>query len=163
MRLLLVVAAALVDADNRVLIAQRPEGKALAGLWEFPGGKIEPDERPEDALIRELREELGIEVKAACLAPLTFASHAYDDFHLLMPLYICRKWQGFVQPREGQALKWARPTDLRDYPMPPADAPLIPPWSISWGKASGAASPPWVADAAGAPAPGYGPAALQSL
>jgi len=109
-----------------VLIAQRPEGKALAGLWEFPGGKLEPGERPEDALIRELREELGIEVKAPCLAPLTFASHAYDDFHLLMPLYICRKWQGFVQPREGQALKWVKPKRLRDYPMPPADAPLIP-------------------------------------
>ena len=127
MRLMLVVAVALVDADNRVLIAQRPPGKALAGLWEFPGGKIEPDERPEEALIRELREELGIEVKAPCLAPLTFASHAYDDFHLLMPLYICRKWQGFVQAREGQALKWAAPKALRDYPMPPADAPLIPP------------------------------------
>jgi len=126
-RLLLVVAVALVDSDNRVLIAQRPQGKALAGLWEFPGGKIEPDERPEDALIRELREELGIEVKAPCLAPLTFASHAYDDFHLLMPLYICRKWQGFVQAREGQALKWANPRALRDHPMPPADAPLIPP------------------------------------
>jgi 8-oxo-dGTP diphosphatase len=127
MRMLLVVAVALVDSDNRVLIAQRPEGKALAGLWEFPGGKIEPGERPEEALIRELREELGIEVKAACLAPLSFASHAYDDFHLLMPLYICRKWQGFVQPCEGQALKWVRPKALRDYPMPPADAPLIPP------------------------------------
>ena len=127
MRLLLVVAVALVDADNRVLIAQRPEGKQLAGLWEFPGGKIEPDERPEDALIRELREELGIEVKPPCLAPLAFASHAYDDFHLLMPLYICRKWQGFVQPRERQALKWVEPRRLRDYPMPPADAPLIPP------------------------------------
>src|ERR1700710_2006266 len=118
----LVVACALVDADKRVLIAQRPAGKALAGLWEFPGGKIEPGERPEEALIRELREELGIEVKAPCLAPLTFASHAYEDFHLLMPLYICRKWQGFVQPREGQALKWAPPKTLRDYPMPPADA-----------------------------------------
>ena len=127
MRLLLVVAVALVDSDNRVLIAQRPQGKALAGLWEFPGGKIEPDERPEDALIRECQEELGIEVKAPCLAPLTFASHAYDDFHLLMPLYICRKWQGFVQAREGQALKWANPRALRDHPMPPADAPLIPP------------------------------------
>ena len=127
MRLTLVVAVALVDTDNRVLIAQRPEGKALAGLWEFPGGKIEPNERPEDALIRELREELGIEVKAPCLAPLTFASHAYDDFHLLMPLYVCRKWQGFVQAREGQALKWVSPKALRDYPMPPADAPLIPP------------------------------------
>jgi 8-oxo-dGTP diphosphatase len=126
MRLLLVVAVALVDADGRVLIAQRPEGKQLAGLWEFPGGKLEPGEGPEDALIRELREELGIEVKAACLAPLTFASHAYPDFHLLMPLFICRRWDGFVQSREGQALKWVRAKALRDYPMPPADAPLIP-------------------------------------
>ena len=126
MRLLLVVAVALVDADDRVLIAQRPEGKQLAGLWEFPGGKLEPGERPEDALIRELREELGIEVKAACLAPLTFASHAYSDFHLLMPLFICRRWDGFVQSREGQALKWVRAKALRDYPMPPADEPLIP-------------------------------------
>jgi 8-oxo-dGTP diphosphatase len=125
-KLALVVAVALVDADGRVLIAQRPEGKALAGLWEFPGGKIEPGERPEEALIRELREELDIEVKAPCLAPLTFASHAYDDFHLLMPLYVCRKWQGFVRAREGQALKWVEPRRLRDYPMPPADAPLIP-------------------------------------
>jgi 8-oxo-dGTP diphosphatase len=126
MRLLLVVAVALVDADDRVLIAQRPEGKQLAGLWEFPGGKLEPGERPEDGLIRELREELGIEVKAACLAPLTFASHAYPDFHLLMPLFICRRWDGFVQSREGQALKWVKAKALRDYPMPPADAPLIP-------------------------------------
>ena len=126
MKLVTVVAVALVDADDRVLIAQRPEGKQLAGLWEFPGGKLEPGERPEDALIRELREELGIEVKLACLAPLTFASHAYDDFHLLMPLYICRKWEGFVQSREGQGLKWVRAKALRDYPMPPADAPLIP-------------------------------------
>jgi 8-oxo-dGTP diphosphatase len=126
MRLLLVVAVALVDADGRVLIAQRPEGKQLAGLWEFPGGKLEPGEGPEDALIRELREELGIEVKAACLAPLTFASHAYADFHLLMPLFICRRWDGFVQSREGQSLKWVRAKALRDYPMPPADAPLIP-------------------------------------
>jgi 8-oxo-dGTP diphosphatase len=126
MRLLLVVAVALVDADDRVLIAQRPEGKQLAGLWEFPGGKLEPGERPEDALIRELREELAIEVKAACLAPLTFASHAYSDFHLLMPLFICRRWDGFVQSREGQALKWVRAKALRDYPMPPADPPLIP-------------------------------------
>jgi 8-oxo-dGTP diphosphatase len=124
-RLLLVVAVALVDPDDRVLIAQRPEGKQLAGLWEFPGGKIEPGERPEDALIRELREELDIEVKAPCLAPLTFASHAYDDFHLLMPLYVCRRWEGFVRSREGQALKWVKPRSLRDYPMPPADAPLI--------------------------------------
>ena len=126
MRLLLVVAVALVDADDRVLIAQRPEGKQFAGLWEFPGGKLEPGERPEDALIRELREELGIEVKAACLAPLTFASHAYADFHLLMPLFVCRRWEGFVQSREGQTLKWVRAKTLRDYPMPPADAPLIP-------------------------------------
>ena len=126
MNLLLVVAVALVDADGRVLIAQRPEGKALAGLWEFPGGKLGANETPETALIRELREELGIEVKAACLAPLTFASHAYEDFHLLMPLYVCRRWEGFVRPLEGQALKWARPKDLRAYPMPPADEPLIP-------------------------------------
>lgn len=126
MKILTVVAVALVDTDGRVLLAQRPPGKALAGLWEFPGGKLEPGERPEEALIRELREELGIEVKAPCLAPLTFASHAYDDFHLLMPLWICRKWEGFVQAREGQALKWVRPKDLRDYPMPPADEPLIP-------------------------------------
>jgi len=126
LNLLLVVAAALVDADDRVLIAQRPEGKALAGLWEFPGGKLARSERPEDALIRELREELGITVKPACLAPLTFASHAYEDFHLLMPLYVCRRWEGFVRPLEGQALKWVRPKDLRSYPMPPADEPLIP-------------------------------------
>jgi 8-oxo-dGTP diphosphatase len=125
-RLLLVVAVALVDADDRVLIAQRPEGKQFAGLWEFPGGKLEPGERPEDALIRELREELGIEVKAACLAPLTFASHTYADFHLLMPLFVCRRWDGFVQSREAQALKWVRAKALRDYPMPPADGPLIP-------------------------------------
>ena len=127
MKLLLVVAVALVDADNRVLIAQRRAGKAMAGLWEFPGGKLEPGERPEDALIRELREELGIEVKAPCLAPLSFASHVYDDFHLLMPLYICRRWEGFVQPREGQSLKWVKAKALRDFPMPPADEPLIPP------------------------------------
>lgn len=125
-RVIHVVACALVDADGRVLIAQRPEGKALAGLWEFPGGKLEDGERPEDALIRELNEELGIEVKAACLAPLTFASHAYDDFHLLMPLYICRRWEGIVSAREGQALAWVAPRRLRDYPMPPADLPLIP-------------------------------------
>lgn len=126
MRLVVVVAAALIDADNRVLIARRPEGKALAGLWEFPGGKIDMGERPEDALIRELKEELGVEVKAPCLAPLTFASHAYEDFHLLMPLYVCRKWEGFVRPLDKQALKWVRAKDLRAYPMPPADAPLIP-------------------------------------
>ncbi|MCW2285312.1 8-oxo-dGTP diphosphatase [Rhodoblastus acidophilus] len=126
MKLLLVVAVALVDADNRVLIAQRPEGKTLAGLWEFPGGKIDPGERPEQALIRELREELGISVKEACLAPLTFASHGYPDFHLLMPLYICRRWEGHIAAREGQRLKWVAPPRLRDYSMPPADEPLIP-------------------------------------
>jgi 8-oxo-dGTP diphosphatase len=127
MKLLLVVACALIDADNRVLIAQRPEGKQLAGLWEFPGGKLDPGERPEDTLIRELAEELSITVKAPCLAPLTFASHAYDEFHLLMPLYVCRKWEGNVIPTEGQAVKWARARDLRNYAMPPADAPLIAP------------------------------------
>ncbi|WP_293868134.1 (deoxy)nucleoside triphosphate pyrophosphohydrolase [uncultured Alsobacter sp.] len=127
MKLLLVVAVALVDTDNRVLIAQRPEGKGMAGLWEFPGGKMEPGERPEETLIRELAEELGITVKEACLAPLTFASHAYDDFHLLMPLWICRRWEGVVTAREHKALKWVRPGRLRDFPMPPADEPLIPP------------------------------------
>jgi 8-oxo-dGTP diphosphatase len=127
MRMVLVVAVALIDVDGRVLIAQRPEGKQLAGLWEFPGGKVERDERPEQALIRELREELDIEVKEACLAPLTFASHAYEEFHLLMPLWVCRRWNGFVSPKEGQALKWVRSRDLRSYPMPPADEPLIPP------------------------------------
>jgi len=126
-RLLLVVAAALIDTDGRVLIARRPEGKELEGLWEFPGGKIDAGERPEEALIRELREELGVTVKAPCLAPLAFASHAYDDFHLLMPLYACRKWEGFVRPLDGQTLKWVWAKDLRHYPMPPADAPLIPP------------------------------------
>ena len=125
-KLTLVVACALVDADKRVLIAQRPPGKALAGLWEFPGGKLEPGERPEQTLIRELQEEIGITVKEACLAPLTFASHAYDDFHLLMPLYICRRWEGNVIAREGQTLAWVRPSKLRDYPMPPADIPLLP-------------------------------------
>jgi len=125
-RLLLVAAAALIDPDCRVLIAQRPQGKTLAGLWEFPGGKVEVDERPEAALIRELHEELGISVEEACLAPLTFASFAYQDFHLLMPLYICRRWSGFVEARENQALKWVLPKDLRVYSMPPADAPLIP-------------------------------------
>ena len=127
MKLTLVVACALIDADNRVLLAQRPQDKQLAGLWEFPGGKLEPGERPEPALIRELHEELGIDVKEACLAPLTFASHAYDSFHLLMPLYICRRWDGTVASKEGQALAWVRPNKLRDYPMPPADIPLIPP------------------------------------
>ena len=125
-RLLLVVAAALVDADGCVLVAQRPQGKQLAGLWEFPGGKVDAGERPEAALIRELHEELSITVREPCLAPLTFASHAYDDFHLLMPLYICRRWEGFVASREGQALKWLRPGQLRTLPMPPADEPLIP-------------------------------------
>ncbi|MGH6818220.1 MAG: (deoxy)nucleoside triphosphate pyrophosphohydrolase [Methylovirgula sp.] len=126
MKLVLVVAAALIDADGRVLIARRPEGKPLAGLWEFPGGKVDPDERPETALIRELAEELGIEVEEACLAPLTFASHTYEDFHLLMPLYVCRRWRGIVRAEAAQALKWVWPQDLRGYPMPPADAPLIP-------------------------------------
>ncbi len=125
-KLLLVVAVALIDADGRILLSQRPEGKALAGLWEFPGGKVEDGERPEHALIRELQEELGIKVEEACLAPLSFASHAYPDFHLLMPLYVCRRWTGSVSGLEGQALKWVRPNDLRAYPMPPADAPLIP-------------------------------------
>ena len=124
--LVLVVAAALVDSDGRVLIAQRPEGKSMAGLWEFPGGKIEADERPEDALIRELKEELGIAVKEACLAPFTFASHTYGAFHLLMPLYICRRWDGTPEPRHHAALKWVRPKDMKDYPMPAADLPLIP-------------------------------------
>ena len=126
LKLTLVVAVALIDTDNRILLAQRPEGKQLAGLWEFPGGKVEPGERPEETLIRELREELGIVVKEPCLAPLTFASHAYETFHLLMPLYICRRWEGFVQPLEGQALKWVKAGELRHYPMPPADEPLIP-------------------------------------
>jgi 8-oxo-dGTP diphosphatase len=124
-KLLLVVACALIDADRRVLIAQRPEGKAMAGLWEFPGGKIEAGERPEETLIRELGEELGIAVQEACLAPLTFASHSYEDFTLLMPLWVCRRWEGTPQGREGQALKWVLPTKLRDYPMPPADEPLV--------------------------------------
>lgn len=126
-RLLIVVACALVDPDSRILIAQRPEGKSLAGLWEFPGGKVDEGEAPEAALIRELREELGVETREACLAPLTFASHAYADFHLLMPLYVCRRWQGVPQSHEGQALKWVRAKALRDYPMPPADLPLIAP------------------------------------
>ena len=125
MKLTLVVACALIDTDNRVLIAQRPEGKTLAGLWEFPGGKVDVGERPEAALIRELKEELGIMVEEPCLAPLTFASHAYEDFHLLMPLYVCRKWEGVVSAREEQNLAWVRANKLRDYPMPPADIPLI--------------------------------------
>ena len=126
MNLILVAACALIDPDGRVLIAQRPEGKTMAGLWEFPGGKVEPGERPEESLIRELKEELGIVVKEECLAPLTFASHRYPDFHLLMPLYVCRRWEGIVAAREGQKLKWVWPKDLRNYPMPPADEPLIP-------------------------------------
>lgn len=127
MRLLLVAACALVDTDGRVLVAQRPAGKEFAGLWEFPGGKIEPGESPEQSLIRELREELGIDTQSSCLAPLTFASHSYEDFHLFMPLYVCRKWDGIVRPMEAQALKWLRPRDLRDLDMPPADLPLIAP------------------------------------
>ena len=126
MKLLLVTAVALIDPDGRVLLAQRPPGKSLAGLWEFPGGKVEPGETPELALIRELNEELGIDTWASCLAPLTFASHSYPDFHLLMPLFACRKWQGIPTPQEGQTLAWVRPQNLRDYPMPPADLPLIP-------------------------------------
>ncbi len=123
--LVLVAAVALVDADGRVLLARRPEGKPMAGLWEFPGGKVDPGETPETALIRELAEELGIDVAASCLAPFTFASHAYPEFHLLMPLYVCRKWSGILVPREGQSLAWVRPARLADYPMPPADKPLV--------------------------------------
>jgi 8-oxo-dGTP diphosphatase len=126
MKLVLVAAVALIDPDGRILLAKRPKGKSLAGLWEFPGGKVEAGERPEAALIRELREELGIDVEQSCLAPLAFASHAYEDFHLLMPLYVCRRWKGFVQAMEGQELKWVYAKSLRDYPMPPADLPLIP-------------------------------------
>lgn len=124
--ILLVVAAALVDRDNRVLLAQRPEGKTLAGLWEFPGGKVNLNETPEQALVRELEEELGIKVCLKCLAPFTFASHTYETFHILMPLYVCRNWEGEISPREGQTLKWVRPGNLNDYPMPPADVPFIP-------------------------------------
>ncbi len=126
MKVVLVSAVALIDRDGRVLLAQRPEGKAMAGLWEFPGGKVEPDETPEAALIRELHEELGIDTWQSCLAPLSFASHSYADFHLLMPLFACRKWSGIAQPREAQALKWVRAPDLHRYPMPDADLPLIP-------------------------------------
>jgi 8-oxo-dGTP diphosphatase len=122
----LVAACALIDADGRVLLAQRPSGKSMAGLWEFPGGKVEPQESPEACLVRELEEELGIVTKPACLAPLTFASHGYETFHLLMPLFICRRYEGVPVGREGQALKWVRPKHLHDYPMPPADKPLIP-------------------------------------
>lgn len=126
MKTVLVSAVALIDSDGRVLLAQRPEGKSLAGLWEFPGGKVESGETPEGALIRELQEELGIDTWASCLAPLSFASHSYADFHLLMPLFACRKWAGTPQSREGQALKWVHARDLKDYPMPAADVPLIP-------------------------------------
>jgi 8-oxo-dGTP diphosphatase len=124
-KLILVAACALVDTDGRVLIAQRPAGRPMAGLWEFPGGKVETGERPEETLIRELKEELGIVVTEACLAPLTFASHSYPDFHLLMPLYVCRRWEGLVTALEGQQLAWVRANRLRDYPMPPADEPLV--------------------------------------
>ncbi len=126
MKTLLVSAVALIDRDGRILLAQRPEGKSMAGLWEFPGGKVEHGETPEAALIRELEEELGINTWCSCLAPLSFASHTYDDFHLLMPLFACRKWQGTPHPKEGQTLKWVHVRDLRTYPMPPADIPLIP-------------------------------------
>lgn len=126
MKTLLVSAVALIDADGRVLLAQRPPGKSLAGLWEFPGGKVEPGETPEAALIRELKEELGIDTWRSCLAPLTFASHSYEDFHLLMPLFACRRWEGIATAQEGQTLAWVQPNRLRDYPMPPADLPLIP-------------------------------------
>ena len=124
-KIVLVAACALVDPDGRVLIAQRPQGKPMAGLWEFPGGKVESDERPEQTLIRELKEELGISVSEACLAPLAFASHGYPDFHLLMPLYVCRRWEGIVTAREAQQLAWVKPNRLRDYEMPPADVPLV--------------------------------------
>ena len=124
-KVVLVAACAMIDADGRVLLAERPEGKTMAGLWEFPGGKVEPGERPEQTLIRELNEELDVVVNESCLAPLTFASHAYPDFHLLMPLYVCRRWKGIVRAREGQRLVWVRPNRLKDYKMPPADEPLI--------------------------------------
>ncbi len=125
-KILLVVACALLDQDGRILLAQRPQGKSLAGLWEFPGGKVEQGETPEETLVRELHEELGITTKIACLAPLTFASHTYEAFHLLMPLYVCRRYEGIPHGREGQNVKWVKPQSLRDYPMPPADEPLIP-------------------------------------
>ena len=124
-KVVLVAACAMIDADGRVLLAERPEGKSMAGLWEFPGGKVEPGERPEQTLIRDLNEELDVVVNESCLAPLTFASHAYPDFHLLMPLYVCRRWEGIVRAREGQRLVWVRPNRLKDYKMPPADEPLI--------------------------------------
>ena len=126
MKMVLVAAVALIDPDGRVLLAQRPPGKSMAGLWEFPGGKVEPGETPEAALIRELQEELGIDTWTSCLAPLTFASHSYDDFHLLMPVFACRRWNGIVRPQEGQTLAWVKAQDLRNYDMPPADIPLIP-------------------------------------
>ena len=130
LKLVLVAACVLIDADSRVLIAKRPDGKPMAGLWEFPGGKIEPGERPEETVIREMREELGVVIKEACLAPFIFASHSYSDFHLLMPLFLCRRWEGIAQPHEGQEIAWVRPKDLAPrserYPMPPADLPLIP-------------------------------------
>lgn len=125
-KIVLVSACALVDTDDRILLAQRPEGKSMAGLWEFPGGKVESGETPELALIRELHEELDVTTWESCLAPLSFASHAYEDFHLLMPLFVCRKWEGYPKPKENQQLKWVRARDLRSYPMPPADDPLIP-------------------------------------
>lgn len=126
MNIVLVAVVALIDADGRILLTQRPAGKPMAGLWEFPGGKVEAGETPEQALIRELDEELGIDTQASCLAPLTFASHAYTDFHLLMPVFACRKWNGIARAREGQKLAWVRSNTLRDYPMPPADLPLVP-------------------------------------
>lgn len=126
MKIVLVSAVALIDPDGRILLAQRPKGKSMAGLWEFPGGKVEPSETPEQALIRELQEELGIDTWESCLAPLTFASHSYESFHLLMPLFACRKWKGTPESKEGQAIKWVRANQLKDHPMPPADIPLIP-------------------------------------
>lgn len=125
LKLVLVAACALIDADGRVLLAERPQGKTMAGMWEFPGGKVEAGERPEETLIRELKEELGIDVREACLAPFAFASHSYDDFHLLMPLYLCRRWDGIVAAHEGQKLNWVRPRDMGKYQMPPADVPLV--------------------------------------
>jgi 8-oxo-dGTP diphosphatase len=125
LKLVLVAAAALIDQEGRVLLARRPEGKSMAGLWEFPGGKVEAGERPETAVIREFREELGVSIAEPCLAPFSFASHAYDDFHLLMPVFVCRRWEGTPRPREGQTLAWVYPRDMRSYPMPPADVPLV--------------------------------------